>query len=142
MSPLAQPSASPALGQFFHAFTDLKELVEDWSVKERFSFKIGDKDHEQVIYTRVVPECQWRIRANQTAESDVKIAVLNSEYNCLLADGRKRYSVSSYSHSRYSHSKEQSHFCQTGPFLSTFHLLYLLSCILDLVALEKKKLAI
>ena len=96
----------------FHAFADLKELVEDWSVKERFSFKIGDKDHKQVIYTSVVPECQWRIRANQIAESDVKIAVLNSEYNCLLADGRKRYSVSSYSHSRYSHSKEQSHFCQ------------------------------
>ena len=58
MSALAQLPASPALGQLFHAFTDLKELVEDWSVKEKFSFKIADKDHERVIYTCVVPECQ------------------------------------------------------------------------------------
>ena len=83
MSALAQLAVSPALG--------FKELVEDWSVKERLSFKIADKDHERVIYTCVVPECQWRIRANQTVESDVKITVLNSEYNRLLENVRKRY---------------------------------------------------
>ena len=37
-------------------FTDLKELVEDWSVKKKFSFNIADKDYEQVIYTCVVPD--------------------------------------------------------------------------------------
>jgi len=95
MSALAQLSGLPALGELFNAFTDLKELVENWSVKQKFSFKIADKDHERVIYTCVVPECQWRIRANQTEESNVKITVLNSEHNCLLGDGRKRYSVSS-----------------------------------------------
>ena len=52
-------------------------------MKEKLSFKIADEDHERVIYTCVVPECQWRIRANQTEESDVKITVLNSEHNCL-----------------------------------------------------------
>jgi len=95
MSALAQLPVSPTLGQLFHAFTNLKELVEDWLVKEKFSFKIADKDHEQVIYTCVVPECQWRIRANQTEESDVKITVLNCEHNCLPGDRRERYSVSS-----------------------------------------------
>ena len=57
MSALAQLAASPVLGQLFPSFTVLKELVEDWSVKERFSFKVADKDHERVIYTCVVPEC-------------------------------------------------------------------------------------
>ena len=51
MSALAQLPVSPALGQLVHAFTALKELVEDWSVKAELSFKIADKDHEQVIYT-------------------------------------------------------------------------------------------
>ena len=83
MSTLAQLSASQAVGQLFHAFTDIKELYEDWLVKEKFSFKIADTDHERVIHTCVVPECQWRIRVNQIEESDVKITVLNSEHNCL-----------------------------------------------------------
>jgi len=95
MSTLAQIAASPVLGQSFPAFTVLKELVEDWSVKEMFSFKVADKDHERVIYTCVVPECGWRIRANQTGEQDVKVTVLNSEHNCLPGDGQKCYSVSS-----------------------------------------------
>ena len=95
MSALAQLPASPVLGQLFPALTVLKELVENWSVKERFSFKVADKDHERVIYTCVVPECGWRIRANQTGEQDVKVTVLNSEHNCLPGDRLKRYSVPS-----------------------------------------------
>ena len=131
MAALAQLPALPALGQLFHVFTHLKELVEDWSVKEKFSFNIADKDHEQVIYTCVVPECQWRIRANQTEESDVKITVLNSEHNCLpslaiqpagelattllpAANPTLRTSLLKDPFSIL-HSKEQSHFCQTGP---------------------------
>jgi len=95
MSTLAQIPALPVLGQLFPAFTVLKKLVEDWSVKEKFSFKVADKDHERVIYTCVVPECGWRIRANQTGEQDVKVTLLNSEHNCLPGDGQKRYSVPS-----------------------------------------------
>ena len=74
-------------------FTKLKEVVEDWLVKEKFSFKIADKDHKRVIYTCVVPEYQWRIRANQTKESDVKITMLNSEHNCLPGDFPARSSL-------------------------------------------------
>jgi len=64
-------------------------------VKEKFSFKIADKDHQRVIYTCVVSESGVRIRANQTGEEDVKVTVLNSEHNCLPGDRIKRYSVAS-----------------------------------------------
>ena len=64
-------------------------------MKEKFSFKIADKDHQRVIYTCVVSESGVRIRANQTGEEDVKVTVLNSEHNCLPGDRIKRYSVAS-----------------------------------------------
>jgi len=68
-------------------------LIEDWSIKERFSFLVADKDQSRAIYTCVVLHCEWRVRATCTEEGDIQVTVLNSEHSCLPGEGSKRYSL-------------------------------------------------
>ena len=50
MSALLQLASGPGLGQLFDNFQNLKELIEDWSIKEKFLFIVTDKDQSYVIY--------------------------------------------------------------------------------------------
>ena len=63
-------------------------------MKEKFSFKLTDKDRSCAIYTCNVPDCTWRLRANETHEGDISITILSPCHTCLLGEIEKRYSVS------------------------------------------------
>jgi len=93
MSALSQLPSGPGLGQLFDNFEDLKELIEDWSIKERFSFLVADKDQSCVIYKCVVSHCEWHVRATCTEEGDIQVTVVNSEHSCLPGEESTRYSV-------------------------------------------------
>ena len=95
MSALALLHGSPNLGQIFSDFQQLKEWIEDWSIKEKFSFKIGDRDRSRAIFTCISTGCTWRVRANRTEEEDVQITVLSGEHSCIPDECGKRYSVAS-----------------------------------------------
>ena len=97
MSALSQLPSGPGLGQLFDNFEDLKELIQDWSIKERFSFLVADKDQSCVIYTCVVLHCEWPVRATCTQERNIQVTVLNSEHSCLPGEGSKWYSVAASS---------------------------------------------
>jgi len=65
MSMLGHLPEPPVVGQLFDNFQILKELIEDWSIKEKFSFKIANKDPTRVIYTCTMERCAQRVRASQ-----------------------------------------------------------------------------
>ena len=50
MSVLGQLPGVPNRGQLLNNFQDLKELVEDWSIKEKISFRISDKDSNVTVW--------------------------------------------------------------------------------------------
>lgn len=85
MAALVELQKTPELGQLFLSFDTLKKALQDWSVRETFSFKVEKKDQSRGIYRCIVNNCPWRVRANRTTNEDVKITVLNSEHNCIAA---------------------------------------------------------
>ena len=93
MSALSQLPGAPAIGQLFPNFTKVQEAIEDWAIKEKFSFKVLDRDRTRVIYGCTTQGCQWRVRAHHTNQEDVKISILVPEHTCLPGNGGKRTSV-------------------------------------------------
>lgn len=93
MSALSQLPEPPAIGQLFPNFIKVQEAIEDWSVKEKFSFKVLNRDRTRAIYVCTVEGCEWRVRAHHTNQEDVKIGVLVAEHTCLPGNAGKRTSV-------------------------------------------------
>lgn len=83
MSAPSQLHGPPAIGQLFPNFTKVQEAIEDWSVKEKFSFKVLNRDTTRAIYVCTMEGCEWRVRAHHTNQDDVKIGVLVAEHTCL-----------------------------------------------------------
>lgn len=85
MTALVEVQKTPELDQLFLSFDTLKKALQDWSIREKFSFKVEKKDQSRGIYRCVVNKCLWRVRANRTANEDIKITVLNSKHHCITA---------------------------------------------------------
>lgn len=77
------------LGQFFTQFTDLRDTIQDWAVKDNFEYRIQCKDSTRVDYRcktnpgRHGVGCQWRVYAAKTKYGDIKVRKLFSEHSCL-----------------------------------------------------------
>ena len=84
-------------GQLFQNFDDLKSAVEDWSIADKFAFRMHLKDKDRADYrcklsairpARAVENaliCQWRVFASRTRTNDIKISRLISQHDCLGA---------------------------------------------------------
>jgi len=93
MIALSQLPRAPALGQLFAKFTRVQKAIEDWSVKEKFRFKVLDRDRTKAIYGCSIEGCLWHVKAHYTNQQDVKITILITEHTCLPVNSRKRSSV-------------------------------------------------
>ena len=84
-------------GQLFPGYDDLKNAVEDWSIADKFAFRMHIKDKDRADYrckfsairpARAVGNnliCQWRVFASRTRADDIKISRPISEHDCLGA---------------------------------------------------------
>ena len=91
------PTTPLQLGQLFLSFSELKNAVEDWSIADKFTFRMHLKDKDRADYrckfsinrpARAVENdilCNWRVFASRTRTGDIKISRLILEHNCLGA---------------------------------------------------------
>ena len=87
----------PPLGQPLHTVDDVKQAVEDWSIADKFAFRMQLKDKDRADYrckfsticqARVVENvvnCPWRVFASRTQTGDIIISCLSSQHDCLGA---------------------------------------------------------
>src|SRR5205807_6122497 len=79
------PTTPLLRGQLFQSFEDLKSVVEDWSIADKFAFRMHLKDKDRADYrckfSTIRPArpaenaiiCQWRVFASRTRTGDIKI---------------------------------------------------------------------
>jgi len=91
------PTTPLLLAQRFESFEDVKRAVEDWSIADKFAFRMHLKDKDRADYrckisticpARAVENaviCQWRVFASRTRTGDIKISRLISHHDCLGA---------------------------------------------------------
>jgi len=91
------PTTPLELGELFPSFSQLKKAVQDWSVADKFAFRMHLKDKDRADYRCKLSTphptpalenaivCNWRVFASQTRTGDIKISRLISEHNCLGA---------------------------------------------------------
>ena len=84
MSALADLRPAPVLGQHYSPFDDLKKALQDWSIQEKFSYRVTKRDTTRGIYACKVQGCPWRVRANKTELGDIVVTVLEVSHNCIL----------------------------------------------------------
>jgi len=91
------PTTPLELGEPFPSFSQLKKAVQDWSMADKFAFRMHLKDKARADYqcklsiphvARALENaivCNCRVFASQTRTGDSKISHLISEDNCLGA---------------------------------------------------------
>ena len=84
MSALVDLRQAPVLGQHYSSFNDLKKVLQDWSVREKFSYGVSKQDSTRGIYVCKIQGCPWRVRANRTELGDIVVMVLEISHNCIL----------------------------------------------------------
>ena len=53
MSALVDLRQAPVLGQHYSSFDDLKKVLQDWSVREKFSYRVSKRDSTRGIYVSI-----------------------------------------------------------------------------------------
>ena len=71
MSTFPDSHAIPTLGQHFASFDELVKVLRNWSVMEKFRYRVAKKDTTRGIYICAVSGCPWRVRANRTDLGDI-----------------------------------------------------------------------
>ena len=91
------PTTPLLVGQLFHTFDDVKQAVEDWSIADKFAFRMHLKDKDRADYrckfstirqaqaVENVVNCPWRDFASRTRTGDIKISRLSPQHDCLGA---------------------------------------------------------
>lgn len=75
------------VGQFFPSFGALHTTISDWSITDKFLFRVPKKDSSSVVYTcRSGGEgCPWHVSTSFNKDEAIKIKNVNNEHTCIAA---------------------------------------------------------
>ncbi|KAI9736164.1 MAG: hypothetical protein M1834_001049 [Cirrosporium novae-zelandiae] len=84
MSALLSLHAPPKVGSTFPDYSSFIEVINDWSVRAKFDYKVNHKDTTRAILICAdkISNCPWRIRANLDENGAIFISVLNPQHTC------------------------------------------------------------
>jgi hypothetical protein len=76
----------PVDGLEFVSFDDLSFALDDWAVKEKFAFRVKNKEAGIGVYICAQAQtlgCQWRCTGRTAMDNTVVLSIKNSVHNCV-----------------------------------------------------------
>lgn len=87
----------PVHGQNFLNADQLCRAIDDWAVKDKFTFRVPKRDAARLIFQCAEEGCEWKCRSScpSVADDPWRLVVLNGEHTCSGRCGVTNHSSSS-----------------------------------------------